>query len=70
MFGPGEYVSDPTEGIVDIPDLPRPPLVAYSRTHAPPPAHAVAIWPLAINPGSAPYTILAICLLDARWICW
>jgi len=33
MFGPGEYVSDPTEGIVDIEDLPRPQLVAYSRNH-------------------------------------
>ncbi len=33
MFGPGEYVPDPTEGIVDIKDLPRPQWVAYSRTH-------------------------------------
>jgi hypothetical protein len=33
MFGPGEYVPDPTEGIVDIQDLPRPYLVAYSRNH-------------------------------------
>jgi hypothetical protein len=33
MFGPGEYVSDPTEGLVDIKDLPRPQLVAYSRNH-------------------------------------
>jgi hypothetical protein len=33
MFGPGEYVPDPTEGIVDIQDLPRPQLVAYSRHH-------------------------------------
>ena len=33
MFGPGEYVLDPTEGIVDIEDLPRPQLVAYSRNH-------------------------------------
>src|SRR5215470_17856478 len=31
MFGPGEYVSDPTEAIVDLQALPRPPLVAYSR---------------------------------------
>ena len=37
MFGPGAYVSDPTEGIVDIEDLPRPQLVAYSRNHAPTP---------------------------------
>ena len=33
MFGPGEYVPDPTEGIVDLQDLPRPQLVAYSRNH-------------------------------------
>src|SRR2546428_13752950 len=33
MFGPGEYVPDPTEGMVDIEDLPRPQLVAYSRNH-------------------------------------
>src|SRR5882672_4529722 len=33
MFGPGEYVLDPTEGIVDIEELPRPQLVAYSRNH-------------------------------------
>jgi len=33
MFGPGEYVSDPTESIVDIKDLPTPQLVAYSRNH-------------------------------------
>src|SRR5207248_8526605 len=33
MFGPGEYVPDATEGIVDIKDLPRPQLVAYSRNH-------------------------------------
>src|SRR5256712_4459474 len=33
MFGPGAYVPDPTEGIVDIKDLPRPQLVAYSRNH-------------------------------------
>ncbi len=37
MFGPGEYVPDPTEGIVDIADLPRPQLVAYSRNHDPTP---------------------------------
>jgi hypothetical protein len=27
MFGPGEYVPDPTEGIVDVNDLPQPILV-------------------------------------------
>ena len=33
MFGPGEYLPDPTEGIVDVHDLPAPTLVAYSRNH-------------------------------------
>src|SRR6266446_3197210 len=28
MFGPGEYVPDPTEGIGDVQDLPTPHLVA------------------------------------------
>ena len=31
MFGPGDYVPDPTEGIVDVKDLPAPQLVPYSR---------------------------------------
>jgi len=30
MFGPGEYVPDPTEGIVDVNDLPKPILDLYS----------------------------------------
>jgi hypothetical protein len=33
MFGPGEYVSDPTEGITDVKALPPPQIVAYSRNH-------------------------------------
>jgi hypothetical protein len=33
MFGPGEYVSDPTEGIIDVNDLPKPILVAYDHNH-------------------------------------
>jgi hypothetical protein len=33
MFGPGEYVPDPTEGITDVKDLPAPTLMAYSRNH-------------------------------------
>jgi len=33
MFGPGEYVPDPTEGIVDVKDLPAPQLDFYSRSH-------------------------------------
>ena len=31
MFGPGEYVPDPTEGIVDVNDLPQPILVPDER---------------------------------------
>ncbi len=33
MFGPGEYVPDPTEGIIDVNDLPQPILVAYDHNH-------------------------------------
>src|SRR5437870_8465167 len=33
MFGPGEYVPDPTEGIVNVKDLPAPQLGFYSRSH-------------------------------------
>jgi hypothetical protein len=33
MFGPGEYVPDPTEGMVDVKDLPAPKLLAYDRNH-------------------------------------
>ena len=33
MFGPGEYVPDPTEGIVEVKDLPVPKLVTYDRNH-------------------------------------
>ena len=31
MFGPGEYVPDPTEGITDVKNLPPSQTVAYSR---------------------------------------
>jgi hypothetical protein len=37
MFGPGEYVPDPTEGIVNVHDLPAPQLGLYSRNHQQPP---------------------------------
>jgi hypothetical protein len=33
MFGPGRYVPDPTEGILDVHDLPAPQIVAYDRNH-------------------------------------
>ncbi|MDH3599713.1 MAG: hypothetical protein OEU26_08775 [Candidatus Tectomicrobia bacterium] len=33
MFGPGKYVPDPTEGIIDVQDLPAPQIVAYDRNH-------------------------------------
>jgi len=29
MFGPGEYVSDPTEGIIDVNDLPKPIVLTF-----------------------------------------
>jgi len=31
MFGPGEYVPNPTEGIVDVKDLPAPQLGFYNQ---------------------------------------
>ena len=31
MFGPGEYVPDPTEGLMDVKDLPAPQPAFYSR---------------------------------------
>src|SRR5712691_9555165 len=33
MFGPGRYVPDPTEGMIDVKDLPAPPLGLYCRNH-------------------------------------
>ena len=33
MFGPGEYVPDPTEGITDVKDLPPPKIVLRSYNH-------------------------------------
>ena len=70
MFGPGRYVPDPTEGIVDVKDLPAPQLVAYTATISTRPAHDVAISPLATNPDSAPCTTWAICPPVARLISW
>lgn len=32
-FGPGEYVPDPTEGIIDVNNLPVPQIVTYDRNH-------------------------------------
>ena len=37
MCGPGAEVPDLTEGLVDVPALPTPTLVAYDRHHAHPP---------------------------------
>ena len=34
MFGPGEYVPDPTEGITDVNHLPPPKIVLLSYTQA------------------------------------
>ena len=33
MYGPGRYVPDPTEGIVNVNDLPEPHLRGYHRDH-------------------------------------
>jgi hypothetical protein len=33
MFGPGAYVPDPPEGIVDVNDLPKPILVSEDRNY-------------------------------------
>jgi hypothetical protein len=33
MFGPGAYVPDPTEGIINVKDLPVPTCMAYDRNH-------------------------------------
>jgi hypothetical protein len=70
MFGPGEYVPDPTEGITDVKNLPPSQTVRTAGTSRKRPAHDVAIWPIATNPGSAPYTTWAICPLDVRLIFW
>ena len=37
MFGPGVYVPDPTEGMVDVKDLPAPHYVPSSRNQQPTP---------------------------------
>lgn len=33
MFGPGEYVPDPTEGITRVEDLPEPKVIPQSRNY-------------------------------------
>jgi DNA-binding CsgD family transcriptional regulator len=33
MFGPGKYVPEPTEGIIDVQNLPAPQIVACERNH-------------------------------------
>jgi hypothetical protein len=60
MFGPGEYVPDPTEGIVNANDLPMPLVVPYDRNHPTVPALDVGIWPIATNLVSAPCMTSAI----------
>lgn len=70
MFGPGAYVPAPTEGIVDVTDLPVPKLVAYDRHHKPPPAHDATTSPRATHPASAPCTTLAMSPPVARLPSW
>ena len=33
MFGPGEYVQDPTAGITRVEDLPEPKVIPHSRNY-------------------------------------
>ncbi len=68
MLGPGEYVPDPTEGIVDIKNLPRPHLVAYSRHHDHTPCPRCSLWPIATKLASARYMTWAICPPAVRLI--
>jgi len=60
-FGPGAYVSDPTEGITNVKDLPAPQLVAFDRTMSIRPALVVRIWPLRHKWVTAPCMIWAMC---------
>ena len=57
MFGPGEYVPDPTEGIVDANDLPLPLIVPYDRNHDHSPCPRC---------GHLAYRHRSIC--DSRWV--
>ena len=70
MCGPGAYVPDPTEGIVNVQDLPAPQLVPYSRNPKPPPAHAVTLSPLATPLGRVRCTPLARSTPVARVPSW
>jgi len=70
MFGPGEDVPDPTEGIVNVNDLPAPTLVAYDRNHDHTPAPDAVTWPPATHPASVRSMIWAICLPDVQLISW
>jgi hypothetical protein len=60
MFGPGEYVPDPTEGIVDVNDLPPPIICLTTAISTTVLACDVGIWLIATNPASALCMIWAI----------
>ena len=60
MFGPGEYVPDPTEGMVAVKDLPAPQRDCIIVTTSKRPALAVASAPRAPPPTSGPCTISAM----------
>jgi len=70
MYGPGEYVPDPTEGIVDVKDLPAPILGLTTGTTTIPPVPDAGIWPIATKPASARYMIWAICPPAVQEISW
>ena len=64
-LGPGEYVPDPTEGIIHICDLPAPQIAIMSIR----PVLDAVIWPIAINGGIGRCTIWGICIAIAPSIC-
>ena len=60
MFGPGEYVPDSTEGIVDLNDLPPPTILPYDANYDHAPACDADIWLIATNSVNGPCTTWAI----------
>ena len=70
MLGPGRYAPDPTEGIVDVKDLPEPQQDFITATISKRPALAVVSLPLATNPTSESCTISAISPPVARLTSW
>ena len=70
MFGPGEYVPDPTEGILTSKASLHPNRHFIAVTISTIPAPDVGISPLATPPISAPCTTLAMYAPVARLTSW